>query len=143
MTLAPVLLVAAGLLAASPALAQTAPPPADPAATPPSEQPAVPSGPDAAQIAAHKDVLEKTIAGMKAGKTDYAAMTPELAAKVRASEAGVAEALATMGRLQSLEYVGLVQGALKFRATFEQATTTWFIALGPDGKIVFLVLRAG
>jgi hypothetical protein len=108
-----------------------------------SEQAAVPPGPDAAQIAAHKQVLEKTIAGMKAGKTDYAAMTPELAAKVRASEAGVTKALLTMGRLQSLEYVGVVQGALKFRATFEQAATTWFIALGPDGKIAFLILRAG
>ena len=143
MILARVLVLVAGLLGASPALAQAASVPGLPPATLPPEQPAPTPGPDAAQIVAHKQVLEKTIAGMKASKIDYAAMTPELAANVRANEAGAVKALLTMGRLQSLEYVGVVQGALKFRATFEQATATWLIGLAPDGKIAFLVLRVG
>lgn len=138
-----VLLASALVLMAAPAAAQSGPAPSDSAATLPSEQPTAEPGPDAATIAAHKRVLEKTIADMKASKIDYASMSTDLAAKVRASEAAITPALQTMGRLQAVEYVGEQQGALKFKVAFEQATTTWFIGLGPDGKIAFLVLRTG
>lgn len=135
--------VALALLAigtATPLLAQTAPAAADPSATLPSEQPA---GPTAEQIAAHKSALEKTIAALRAKKVDYTTMSEQVANAVRSQEEAMTPALLQMGEMKSVEYAGVQQGSLKFKVTFENTTTTWFIALNAQGKIEGLVVRGG
>ncbi len=126
--------VSAALIALStPAYAQAT----DPAALP-SEQPA---GPDAAAIAAHEQVLRKTIADLKAKKPNYDSMVPQLGEIVRTNLDAIADAINTQGPLKNLTFAGSQQGALKFRAEFEKGNQTWFIAIQPDGKIAGLVFR--
>lgn len=126
--------MSAALVALStPAAAQ----PTDPAALP-SEQPA---GPDAAVIAAHEQVLRKTIGDLKANKPDYDSMVPQLAEIVRTNLDPIAAKLNELGALQTLTYAGTQQQALKFKATFANGETTWFIVINPEGKMAGLVFR--
>ena len=126
--------VSAALVAFStPALAQAT----DPAALP-SEQPA---GPEASVIAAHEQVLRKTITDLAASKPDYDSMVPQLADIVRANLDPIAAKLTDLGALQTLTYAGTQQQALKFKATFAKGETTWFIVINPEGKIAGLVFR--
>ena len=126
--------VSAALVALStPVFAQ----PTDPAALP-SEQPA---GPDAAAIAAHEQVLRKTIGDLKASKPDYDSMVPQLADIVRTNLDPIAGKLNELGALQTLTFAGTQQQALKFKATFANGETTWFIVINPEGKIAGLVFR--
>lgn len=126
--------VSAALIAVStPAAAQTA----DPAALP-SEQPA---GPEASVIAAHEQILRKTIGDLAASKPDYDSMIPQLADIVRTNLDPIAAKLGELGALQTLTYAGTQQQALKFRANFAKGETTWFIVLTPEGKIAGLVFR--
>ena len=133
LAMAAVALSAAVVALSTPAFAQTA----DPAALP-SEQPA---GPDAAVIAAHEQVLRKTIGDLKASKPDYGSMVPQLAEIVRVNLDPIAAKLIELGALRSLTYAGTQQQALKFRATFANGETTWFIVIDPSGKIAGLVFR--
>jgi hypothetical protein len=126
--------VSAALVAFStPAFAQ----PADPAALP-SEQPA---GPEAAVIAAHEQALRKIIGDLKVNKPDYDSMVPQLADIVRANLDPIVGKLTELGALRTLTYAGTQQQALKFRATFANGETTWFIVIDPAGKIAGLVFR--
>lgn len=126
--------VSAALVALStPALAQ----PAGPAALP-SEQPA---GPDASVIAAHEQSLRKTIGDLKAGRPDYDSMIPQLADIVRTNLDPIAAKLNELGALRTLTFAGTQQQALKFRATFANGETTWFIVINPESKIAGLVFR--
>ena len=124
---------AAFVAMSTPAFAQAA----DPAALP-SEQPA---GPEATVIAAHEQVLRKTIGDLKANKPDYDAMVPQLADIVRANLDPIAAKLNELGALRTLTYAGTQQQALKFKATFANGETTWFIVIDPAGKIAGLVFR--
>lgn len=133
LAMAAVAVSAAFVALSTPAFAQ----PTDPAALP-SEQPA---GPDASVIAAHEQVLRKTIADLKASKPDYDSMVPQLADIVRANLDPIAGKLNELGALQSLTFAGTQQQALKFKATFANGETTWFIVIDPAGKIAGLVFR--
>jgi hypothetical protein len=94
-----------------------------------------------AQVSAEETMLRATIAAMQAGTPNYDDMGPELAEAVRAGEASITPMIQAYGALQTLEHQGEVQGAQHFRATFDNAATDWFIALGDDGKIAGLVFR--
>ena len=94
-----------------------------------------------AQVSAEETMLRTTIAAMQAGTPNYDDMGPELAEAVRAGEASITPMIQGFGALQTLEHQGEVQGAQHYRATFENAATDWFIALGDDGKITGLVFR--
>lgn len=129
------LTVAAALVALStPAAAQ------DTAETPPVVA-AEPAGPDAAAVETHKQAVTKAIADMRAGKPDYDSMTPQLAEAVRPQQEGLASTLTQLGEVKSIEYVGFRQTALKFKVTFANGVTDWFIVMTPEGKIETLVFR--
>ena len=128
------LTLAAALVALStPAAAQ------DTAETPPAT--AQPAGPDAAAIDAHKAVLGKTIADLKAGAPDYASMGPQLAEAVRAQQEGITAKLNELGEVKSIEFVEARQTALKFKVVFANGDTSWFIVMTPEGKIETLIFR--
>ncbi len=133
LAMAAVAVSAAFVALSTPAFAQAT----DPAALP-SEQPA---GPDASVIAAHEQVLRKTIGDLKASKPDYDSMVPQLADIVRANLDPIAGKLNELGALQTLTFAGTQQQALKFKATFANGETTWFIVIDPAGKIAGLVFR--
>ena len=94
-----------------------------------------------AQVSAEEAMLRTTIAAMQAGTPNYDDMGAELADAVRAGEASITPMIQAFGALQTLDHQGEVQGAQHYRATFENAETDWFIALGDDGKIAGLVFR--
>ena len=94
-----------------------------------------------AEASAEETMLRTTIAAMQAGAPNYDDMAAELADAVRAGEASITPMIQAFGALQTLEHQGEVQGAQHYRATFENAETDWFIALGDDGKIAGLVFR--
>ena len=94
-----------------------------------------------AQVSAEEAMLRTTIAAMQAGTPNYDDMAAELADAVRAGEASITPMIQAFGALQTLDHQGEVQGAQHYRATFENAETDWFIALGDDGKIAGLVFR--
>ena len=94
-----------------------------------------------AEASAEETMLRTTIAAMQAGPPNYDDMATELADAVRAGEASITPMIQGFGALQTLEHQGEVQGAQHYRATFENAETDWFIALGDDGKIAGLVFR--
>lgn len=134
--LAPVAIAAAAAFVAlsTPAAAQ------DTAETPPVTA-AQPAGPDAAAVDAHKAVLTKAIADLKAGAPDYESMTPQLAEALRPQQAGLTDKLVQLGDVKSIEFVAARQTALKFRVTFAEGATDWFIVMNADGKIETLVFR--
>ena len=94
-----------------------------------------------AEVSAEEAMLRTTIAAMQAGTPNYDDMAAELADAVRAGEASITPMIQAFGALQTLDHQGEVQGAQHYRATFENAETDWFIALGDDGKIAGLVVR--
>ena len=94
-----------------------------------------------AEVSAEEAMLRTTIAAMQAGTPNYDDMGAELADAVRAGEASITPMIQAFGALQTLDHQGEVQGAQHYRATFENAETDWFIALGDDGKIAGLVFR--
>ena len=94
-----------------------------------------------AEVSAEEAMLRTTIAAMQAGTPNYDDMAAELADAVRAGEASITPMIQAFGALQTLDHQGEVQGAQHYRATFENAETDWFIALGDDGKIAGLVFR--
>ena len=94
-----------------------------------------------AEVSAEEAMLRTTIAAMQAGTPNYDDMGAELADAVRAGEASITPMIQAFGALQTLDHQGEVQGAQHYRATFENAATDWFIALGDDGKITGLVFR--
>ena len=94
-----------------------------------------------AEVSAEETMLRTTIAAMQAGTPNYDDMAAELADAVRAGEASITPMIQAFGALQTLDHQGEVQGAQHYRATFENAETDWFIALGDDGKIAGLVFR--
>ena len=94
-----------------------------------------------AEASAEEAILRTTIAAMQAGTPNYDDMGAELADAVRAGEASITPMIQAFGALQTLDHQGEVQGAQHYRATFENAETDWFIALGDDGKIAGLVFR--
>ena len=94
-----------------------------------------------AEASAEEAILRTTIAAMQAGTPNYDDMATELADAVRAGEASITPMIQAFGALQTLDHQGEVQGAQHYRATFENAETDWFIALGDDGKIAGLVFR--
>ena len=113
----------AGGLAAAPASAD------EPAATAPSSD-----------VARAEAALRTVIAQFQAGAPDYASMETPLADAVKAQPA-VVGMVQGFGALQSVAYVGPVNGAHQFKVAFATAETTWFIALSPTGKIAGLVFR--
>ena len=94
-----------------------------------------------AEVSAEEAMLRTTIAAMQAGTPNYDDMAAELADAVRVGEASITPMIQAFGALQTLDHQGEVQGAQHYRATFENAETDWFIALGDDGKIAGLVFR--
>ncbi|QTC90483.1 hypothetical protein [Brevundimonas goettingensis] len=117
-----------------PAAARSAPPVAAPQAAP-----AAPSSP--AEIAAAETALKATIAAMQAGTPNYDAMTPDLAAKVRAQATTVTPLIQGFGALNGLQHVGTQEGAELFLVMFANAPTQWIINLTPEGKINALLFR--
>jgi hypothetical protein len=94
-----------------------------------------------AEVSAEEAMLRTTIAAMQAGTPNYDDMAAELADAVRAGEGSITPMIQGYGALQTLEHQGEVQGAQHYRATFDNAVTDWFIALGDDGKIAGLLFR--
>lgn len=93
------------------------------------------------EVSAEETMLRTTIAAMQAGTPNYDDMVAELADAVRAGEGSITPMIQGYGALQTLEHQGEVQGAQHYRATFDNAATDWFIALGDDGKIAGLLFR--
>lgn len=118
-------------------LAVAAPAAAAPAA-PAVQAPAMSTTPANARS---EEVLREIIAGGQAGTIPYAVMTDDLAAKVRAQEAGILPLLKSFGAIQALDFVGNQEGADLFAVTFATAATQWIIGFDESGKVAALLFR--
>jgi len=107
-------------LAAAPALAQTA------AAAP--------------TTASAEALLRKTIDEIAAGKANYAGMSDELAAVLKAKPE-VPGQLASLGPIKSITRVGTVENPWTFIVAHEAMALNWTIAIGADGKITTLLAQ--
>lgn len=114
--------------------------PARPAAAQP--RPAAPvMTADEPANAKSEEALRAFIAGARGGTIDYAVMTPDLAAQVRAQSAAVGQVLKDLGDVQTVEWTGQVDGADRFEVAFENAGTEWLIGFTPEGKVAALLFR--
>jgi hypothetical protein len=108
-------------LAAAPAFAQTA------AAAP--------------TTASAEALLKKTIADIQAGTPDYAKMSPELGAAMKA-QAGATEQLKALGKPTTFTRVGDSENPWVWGVAFEAGITlNWTIQIAPDGTIVGLQVQ--
>ena len=137
------LAVALSVLAA-PALAQEAPPAEGPLTTaPPPVADTAPEGPADPGPAVRRaaETLNATIAALQAGTLDPAALSPTLAETVAGQSAAITPTLKALGAVTQIEHRGQVQGAERFRVSFESGATDWFIALDEAGIVTALVFR--
>jgi beta-lactamase regulating signal transducer with metallopeptidase domain len=75
-------------------------------------------------------------ASMAAGKPDYAAMSPALAAATRAQLPKLQAYLAPLGPIEEVRFLGVSpQGADVYDVRHANGITRWTLALGSDGKI--------
>jgi|GEM_PF-3064356 len=117
--LAAALAFAAGPMAASTAVAQEAPAAAQ-------------------NTVAAEALLKTTIADIQAGNPNYAGMSPDLVAAMKA-QAGATEQLKALGAAKTFTRVGTTENPWTWAVTFEVGMTlNWTIALAPDGTITGL-----
>jgi hypothetical protein len=86
-------------------------------------------------------VLREIIAGAQAGTINYALMTDDLAARIRAQEAAIRPLIAGFGPVQAVDFVGSQDGADLFAVTFSNAATQWVIAFNETDKVAALLFR--
>lgn len=85
--------------------------------------------------------LRTLIASGQAGAMDYALLTDDLAAQVRAQEAQIAPLLSSLGTVQAVDFVDSQNGVDLFAVTFSTAVTQWMIGFEPGGKVTALRFR--
>ena len=88
-----------------------------------------------------EDVLREIIAGAQAGTINYALMTDDLAARIRAQETAIRPLIAGFGPVQAVDFVGSQDGADLFAVTFSNAATQWVIAFNEADKVAALLFR--
>ncbi|WIY69491.1 hypothetical protein KB221_00350 [Aquidulcibacter paucihalophilus] len=88
-----------------------------------------------------EDVLREIIAGAQAGTINYALMTDDLAARIRAQETAIRPLIAGFGPVQAVDFVGSQDGADLFAVTFSNAATQWVIAFNETDKVAALLFR--
>ncbi len=88
-----------------------------------------------------EDVLREIIAGAQAGTINYALMTDDLAARIRAQETAIRPLIAGFGPVQAVDFVGSQDGADLFAVTFSTAATQWVIAFNETDKVAALLFR--
>jgi len=93
-------------------------------------------------VAAAEAALRKTIAAAQAGSLNYADMTDNLAAQVRAQATRITPVIQGFGAVQTVEHRGRENNAELFLVTFANARTQWILGQNPQGKISVLLFRA-
>lgn len=109
-----------------------------PAQAAPAPAPAAPAAPANANS---EDALRAFIAGVQAGRIEYAPMSDDLAAKVREQEPGLIEMIKGFGAVQAVDFMAQHDGADVYAVTFAEAATQWLIAFNDQGKIAALLFR--
>jgi hypothetical protein len=94
-----------------------------------------------AQARPTESVLRQAIGDLQRGEPNYDRMESAVQTAVRQQLSAVTAKLKGLGQLRSLQFVGQQQGADMYEARFQNGSTTWFIALSPDGKISTLVFH--
>lgn len=86
-----------------------------------------------------EEALRRVLAELQAGRPDYSQMMPALARSVRGDLEGRRVELASYGKLQSLDFVGVTPaGSDVFKATFERGANEITARLAPDGRLTRL-----
>lgn len=88
-----------------------------------------------------EDVLREIIAGAQAGTINYALMTDDLAARIRAQETAIRPLIEGFGPVQAVDFVASQDGADLFAVTFSNAATQWVIAFNETDKVAALLFR--
>ena len=88
-----------------------------------------------------RSVFREIIAGAQAGTINYALMTDDLAARIRAQETAIRPLIAGFGPVQAVDFVGSQDGADLFAVTFSNAATQWVIAFNETDKVAALLFR--
>ena len=88
-----------------------------------------------------EDVLREIIAGAQAGTVNYALMTDDLAARLRAQEAAIRPLIEGFGPVLAVDFVGSQDGADLFAVTFTSAATQWVIGFNEADKVAALLFR--
>jgi hypothetical protein len=75
-------------------------------------------------------------ASLAAGKPDYGAMTPAVAAAIRKQLPKLQQGLAGLGPIEDVRFLGVnAQGADVYDVRHAKGVMHWTVALAPDGKI--------
>jgi hypothetical protein len=127
MKLALVAAAAAALLAvaASPALAQSAP-----TAPPPPG-----AAPMTATATKAEAIVRSSIDQLRTGKLDTSGMTDQMAQAINGQLPAVQAALAQLGALKSITYLGEDGGADGFRVEFDKGPVIWLVHFDASGKV--------
>lgn len=97
--------------------------------------------PVAQATVAAEALLKTTIADIQAGTPNYAGMSPELVAAMKA-QAGATEQLKALGAAKTFARVGDGENPWTWAVTFETGMVlNWTIALAPDGTIIGLQIQ--
>ena len=107
----------------------------------PAPAPAPVAAPGTPVNARSEDVLREIIAGAQAGTINYALMTDDLAARIRAQEAAIRPLIVGFGPVQAVDFIGSQDGADLFAVTFSTAATQWVIAFNETDKVAALLFR--
>jgi len=107
----------------------------------PAPAPAPVAAPGTPVNARSEDVLREIIAGAQAGTINYALMTDDLAARIRAQEAAIRPLIVGFGPVQAVDFIGSQDGADLFSVTFSTAATQWVIAFNETDKVAALLFR--
>jgi hypothetical protein len=103
--------------------------------------PAPVAAPTAPANARSEDVLREIIAGAQAGTINYALMTDDLAARIRAQEAAIRPLIEGFGPVQAVDFVASQDGDDLFAVTFSNAATEWVIGFNETDKVAALLFR--
>jgi hypothetical protein len=122
MKLAFVAAAAALLIGAAPALAQDVAAPAAPPAMTPNAQHA-------------QAVIHAQIEQLSKGQFDGSGMTDQMAQAIKGQLPAVQDALAKLGPVQSMTFLGEQEGADAFRVVFEKGPTVWIVHFDAAGKV--------
>ena len=85
--------------------------------------------------------LRQSIEDLQNGRPNLDQMEPMLRVAVEQQQASVVRQLTALGRVTSIEYVGLQNGGRIYKVTFERGVTAWGIALSPNGKTAALYFQ--
>lgn len=106
--------------------------------------PATPAAPGLSMTPANPQAeatLRTLISGARGGAMDYDLMSDDLAAKMREQQGAITPLLVGFGDLQVVDFMGSQNGADLFAVTFANQATEWVIGFNEGGKVAALLFR--